>query len=189
MFLSPTTSSSYIPQPRTFGQAGQELMPSPPSIPRPSSDHPTLSKVGRFMRRKSQSSKHSDLTEENVEAHNRRNANYSNYKGSLAWTPERRSHEISVATSSSFSTFIAKMRRLGSCLKRDNSELATYTKMKAGRSPLKEMIEKRKEMSENNSFLVKEKPLRERVPPPEARSSTHTATNLDIAINGSPSHE
>lgn len=116
------------------------------------------------MRRKSQSSKHSDLTEENVEAHNRRNANYSNYKGSLAWTPERRSHATSVATSSSFSTFIAKMRRLGSCLKRDNSKLATYTKMKAGRSPLKEMIEKRKEMSENNSFLVKEKPLRERVP-------------------------
>jgi hypothetical protein len=135
----------------------------------PSSSAPALSKVGRVMRRKSQSSssssKHSDLTEENVEAHNRRTRNYQ-YSNHTGLSPERRSHASSSATSStSFSTFIAKMRgELGSWFSKRDDIMTTKAE---GRSPSKEIMEKRKEMS-NNAFLVKEKPLRERIPPAPA---------------------
>lgn len=160
MKFMPSTSISRSPPDPNLSKIGRTLSLSlyhlNPSKPSSCSTH-TLSRVGKLIRKKRLLSTHSDLTEETLIAHNRRNRgnivdnDYSNsspyYRGVITappldlapgTSPRPKSHATSISTASSFSSFIGIMKELGSCFmpvkatKRDNIKPADY----ATRKPL-----------------------------------------------------
>jgi replication factor C subunit 3/5 len=173
-----------------------------------------VSKIGRLIGKKSLSSRHnSDLTEDNLEAHNRRidilNQNYSNsspyYTGvftnpplKLAHpgsSPRPKSHATTVSTSSSLSSFLDKVREFGSCFSpkkgnSSNNKPASYATISSSLSRIpkaslyKEMnIEEKKKISEKALLIEEGKPLRERVPEPTPTPTLALPSNEDQVIN------
>ena len=167
MKFMPSTSISRSPPDPNLSKIGRTLSLSHLNHSKPSScsTHTSsksswtywASRVGKLIGKKSLSSTHSDLTEETLIAHNRRNRSnivdndYSNsspyYRGVITapplnlvpgTSPRPKSHVTSISTASSFSSFIDIMKELGSCFRpvkvteRDNIKPADY----ATRKPL-----------------------------------------------------